>query len=89
MQIVGGFLVCVGCLFIVIGALTVFAQMLQAFRNPGQVKERGIASDDINAIATLLDAIGKLPSYIVTTLLGMLLIAAGQHMIAGLLLTRP
>ena len=74
----------IGCLFLILGAAQVIADMVLSFRSHGAVAGRGFAADDVNALAALITAIGKLPSFALMILIGVILLALGGRLAAGL-----
>lgn len=83
MQVVAGFLVSAGCAFVLVGIAKVIADIVLAFRGAPKIETRGLA-DEITAITGLVNAVAALPSFVLTSLIGVLLIAAGQRLAAGL-----
>ena len=65
-----------------------FIQVIAPLRRTPSLRKRGVVADDVTAIAALLTAIGKLPSFALMALIGLILIAAGQRLQAGLQLIK-
>lgn len=84
MSVVGVFVVVVGCMFVALGAAQVIADIVLSFRSRGAVAKKGFAADDLNAVAAIITAIGKLPSFAIMVVVGVILLAIGQRLIAGL-----
>jgi hypothetical protein len=84
MIFVGNLATIIGCLFLVLGAAQVIADIVLSFRSHGAVASKGFAADDVNALAALVTAIGKLPPFALMILTGVILIAIGERLTAGL-----
>lgn len=84
MSFVGYLATAIGCLFIVLGAAQVIADIVLSFRSHGAVASKGFAADDVNALAALITAIGKLPPFALMVLIGVVLLAVGERLAAGL-----
>ena len=86
MNILGGFLIIIGSLFVVAGFVQVIAEVVVSLRPVPVGKSEGMASKAIQATAEVITALGKLPHFALSVLLGLLLISFGQRAAAGLLL---
>ena len=81
MQILGWFLVVAGALFILLGLARAAADAFAEFKK--SLAPLGIV-ETIQALGKLLEALAKLPTSIILTLVGIALIVAGQRVLAGL-----
>src|SRR5579872_2510112 len=84
MYIVGVFVTVVGCMFVALGAAQVIADIVLSFQSRGAVAKKGFAADDLNAVAAIITAIGKLPSFAIMVVIGVILLAIGERLMAGL-----
>lgn len=74
----------IGCIFLLLGAAQVIADIVLSFRSRDAVASKGFAADDVNALAALVGAIGKLPPFALMVLIGVVLLAVGERLAAGL-----
>jgi hypothetical protein len=79
--IAGGFLVLVGCLFVLAGLVKFCVDMYVESRPRGEKK--GFAADDPSKWADLITAVGKLPPFAMSAVLGIVLIVAGLWILEG------
>lgn len=84
MQILGVFLIVCGALFIVSALVRIVAELQLAFRQPATERVKGFGVEEAKAFTDLAKALSGLPAYALSTLVGVLLIAAGERIIAGL-----
>jgi Flp pilus assembly pilin Flp len=84
MQGWGTFLNISGALFILAALARVVAEIRLAFAQTTKAVNPSFAADDLKAAASLVEAVGKLPPYALTALIGVVLIACGSRLAAGL-----
>ncbi len=82
--ILGVFLIVIGCLFIVAGLARVVVDIIVQAR-PAPPKH-GFGTSDVKVWTDFLNAVGKLPPWFQSAILGVALIAAGEWIQSGHLL---
>ncbi|GAC1407014.1 MAG: hypothetical protein NVSMB64_13340 [Candidatus Velthaea sp.] len=80
----GIFIVGAGCVFVALGAVQVVADIILSFRSRSAAAARAFAAEEINALAALTTALARLPHFALMVLIGIVLVAVGQRLIAGL-----